>query len=129
MVDHSDRLFLSVMTIAKIDQGIAKARRQGASRQAERLSDWVEVLIALYADRILPIGLDVARLAGRLSDDVRGKGHAPGFADVAIAATARVHDLMVLTRNLRHFEPLEVPAWDPFAALPPDRRDAAATHC
>jgi predicted nucleic acid-binding protein len=122
MVDHSDRLYLSVVTIAEIEQGIAKARRQGASRKAARLSEWVEASIVLYADRILPINLDVARFAGRLSDDARGKGHAPGFADAAIAATARVHELIVLTRNLRHFEPLDVEAWDPFETLPPDRR-------
>jgi toxin FitB len=121
MVDHSDRLYLSVVTIAEIEQGIAKARRQGATRQAARLSEWVEASIVLYADRILPINLDVARLAGRLSEDARGKGHAPGFADAAIAATARVHELIVLTRNLRHFEPLDVEVWDPFEALPPDR--------
>jgi predicted nucleic acid-binding protein len=122
MVDHSDRLYLSVVTIAEIEQGIAKSRRQGASRQAGRLSEWVEASIVLYADRILPINLDVARVAGRLSDDARGKGHAPGFADAAIAATARVHDLMVLTRNLRHFGPLAAEAWDPFDMLPPDRQ-------
>ena len=127
MVDRSDRLYLSVLTIAEIEQGIAKARRQGASRQATRLSEWVEASIFLYGDRILPINLDVARVTGTLSDDARGKGHAPGFADVAIAATARVHDLMVLTRNLRHFEPLEVKVWDPFVTLPPDRSGSASS--
>ena len=126
MVDHSDRLYLSVVTIAEIEQGIAKARRQGATRQAARLSEWVEASILLYADRILPITLDVARLTGFLSDNARGKGHAPSFADVAIAATARVHDLMVLTRNLRHFDPLEAQVWDPFVALPPDRGEGSS---
>ncbi len=129
MIDHSDHLYLSVVTIAEIDQGIAKARRQGATRQAMKLSAWVEATVALYADRILPIDLGVARLAGLMSDAVRAKGHAPGFPDVAIAATARVHDLMVLTRNMRHFELLDVRASDPFLAPPPDRQRAAASHC
>jgi toxin FitB len=128
MIGHTDSLYLSVMTIAEIDQGIAKARRQGASRQAVQLTEWVELAITLYAHRILPIDLEVARLAGVLSDLARGKGHAPGFADAALAATARVHDLTVLTRNLRHFEPLGVPVWDPFANLPPDRHGTPATN-
>ena len=129
MISHTDSLYLSVITVAEIEQGIAKARRQGARRQAAQLTEWVELAIALYARRLLPIDFEVARLAGVLSDLVRGKGHAPRFADAAIAATARVHDLTVLTRNLRHFEPLGVPVWDPFAHLPPDRHTAPATNC
>jgi toxin FitB len=121
MIGHTDSLYLSVVTIAEIDQGIAKARREGATRKAARLSEWIELVITLYADRILTIDLEVARLAGVLADLARGKGHVPGFADAAIAATAGVHDLMVLTRNLRDFEPLGVPVWDPFPNLPPDR--------
>ena len=58
------------------------------------------------------------RLAGRLTDRVCANGHGPGFADIAIAATAGIHDLTVLTRNLRHFAPLDILAHDPFRSLP-----------
>jgi predicted nucleic acid-binding protein len=68
--------------------------------------------------RFLPFDVAVARVAGRLSDRARSKGRSPGFPDLAIAATAAAHNLTVLTRNLRHFAPLGVPAHDPFAALP-----------
>lgn len=57
-----------------------------------------------------------ARIAGGLSNLARRLGRAPGFADIAIAATAKVHDLTVLTRYLRDFTPLGVAAQDPFAA-------------
>jgi hypothetical protein len=120
MVRHTEHLYLSVLTLSEIDQGIAKARRQGASRRATLLSEWVEAVILLYANRVLPIDVAAARLAGALADLASPKGHAPGFVDVAIAATARVNDLTILTRNLRHFAPLGVPAWDPFVALPQD---------
>jgi hypothetical protein len=43
---------------------------------------------------------------------------------LAIAATAQLRGWTVLTRNLRHFSPLEVPALDPFAALPPILHDS-----
>jgi toxin FitB len=58
----------------------------------------------------------VARIAGALCDRARSRGRTPGFADIAIAATAKVRELTILTRNLRHFTPLGGAAQDPFAA-------------
>jgi predicted nucleic acid-binding protein len=49
----------------------------------------------------------------------------PDFADVAIAATAKLRGFTILTRNARHFEPLGVPFLDPFAELPPHHPSAA----
>jgi predicted nucleic acid-binding protein len=49
----------------------------------------------------------------------RGLGHAPGLADIIIAATAQYRGLTILSRNLRHLEPLGVAAVDPFVKLPP----------
>ena len=72
----------------------------------------------LYAERVLAFDLRTARIAGALADLALSKGHAPGFADVAIAATAKLRGLTVLTRNARHFEPLGVPFLDPFVQLP-----------
>jgi hypothetical protein len=118
MEAHSAALHLSAVTVAEIEDGIARARRRGARRQATALAAWLETLLHLHAARILAFDLAVARIAGRLSDLARGKGHAPGFPDIMIAATARQHRLTVLTRNLRHFAPLEVPALDPFRELP-----------
>ena len=115
---HSAELFLSTVTIAEIEDGIAKAKREGATRKARDLTAWLETVLHLYAARILPFDLATARLAGGLSDHARGQGHAPGFADIIIAATAQHHGLTILTRNLRHFEPLGVAVHDPFMRLP-----------
>lgn len=118
MERNSERLYLSVVTIGEVEDGIAGAVRRGAARKAARLADWLETVLHLYGDRVLPFDIPAARCAGRLSDAARAAGQAPGFADLAIAATAAAHGLTVLTRNLRHFRPLGVPAQDPFAALP-----------
>ncbi|MDA8249132.1 MAG: type II toxin-antitoxin system VapC family toxin [Rhodospirillales bacterium] len=118
MERNSDALALSVVTVAEIEDGIAKAEREGARRKAARIAAWFETLLHLYSARILPLDVPTARLAGRLSDLARSKGAAPGFADLTIAATAQCHGLVVLTRNLRHFTVLGVPACDPFVALP-----------
>jgi predicted nucleic acid-binding protein len=115
---HTDSLFLSVVTIAEIEDGISKARRDGAHRKAGRLADWLETVLHLYSSRILVFDVATARLAGALSDRARGQGHAPGFPDLVIAATAKLRGLTILTRNLRHFVPLAVSAHDPFAHLP-----------
>jgi toxin FitB len=58
------------------------------------------------------------RLTGALSDLARSRGQFPGFADIAIAATARRYDLTVLSRNERHFAPIDVAVVDPFRTLP-----------
>jgi predicted nucleic acid-binding protein len=118
MDTHSADLFLSTVTVAEIEDGIANAQREGATRKARDLTAWLETVLHLYAARILPFALATARLAGCLSDRARGQGHAPGFADIIIAATAQHHGLTVLTRNLRHFEPLGVAVHDPFVRLP-----------
>jgi hypothetical protein len=53
------------------------------------------------------------------SDRALGQEHGPGFADVIIAATARQYALTILSRNVRHYEPLGVPVLDRFRGVPP----------
>ena len=115
---HSAAIYVSAVTVAEIEDGISKARREGAIRKSADLAAWLETLLHLYGDRILAFDTATARVAGALSDRARGQGQAPGFADVIIAATALHHELTVLSRNLKHFEPLGVRAIDPFATLP-----------
>jgi toxin FitB len=115
-------LFVSAITIAEISDGIAKLRREGAKRKAADLSAWLQTVLHLYGDRVLSFDSATAEIAGILSDLARGRGHAPGFADVAIAATARRHDLTILSRNARHFAAMDVVVVDPFQELPQNGR-------
>lgn len=119
MDTHSAGLFISVVTVAEIVDGIAKAKREGARRKAADLAAWLRTVLHLYGDRVLPFDAAAAEIAGALSDLARSRGHSPGFADIAIAATARRHGLIVLSRNERHFAPMEVAVIDPFQKLPP----------
>ena len=120
MEAHSASLFLSAVTVAEIEDGIAKLRREGATRKSDDLTAWLETVLHLYGDRILTFDTPTARIAGALSDRARAQGQAPGFADIIIAATARQHGLTILSRNIRHLAPLGVPVLDPFTALPPE---------
>jgi len=118
MEAQSDVLFLSTITVAEVCDGIAKVKRAGAARRAARLSDWLDLVLHLYGDRVLRFDVAAARIAGRLLDRARASGRAPGFADVAIAATAESRELTVLTRNARDFAPLGARVVNPFEILP-----------
>ena len=111
-------LFLPAIAIAEIAQGIGKLRRAGGVERANRLDRWLDGLLASYSDRILPLDAQAARLAGQISDAAIAQGCHPGFSDVAIAALAKNADLLLLTCNLKHFQPLGVACADPLIALP-----------
>ena len=64
MDEHSAALFLSAVTVAEIEDGIAKLRREGATRKSEDLKDWFETVLHLYGDRVLAFDTPVARIAG-----------------------------------------------------------------
>ena len=115
---HHKELFLPAIAIAEMAQGIAKLRRAGGTERADRLDRWLDGLLATYTDRILPLDARAARLAGQMSDAAQAQGRHPGFADVAIAALAQNAGLLLLTCNLKHFEPLGVACADPLIALP-----------
>ena len=111
---QTERLFLSAVSVVEIEAGIAKLRHSGAVRRADDLTAWFGRLIGLYGGKVLTLDVPVARAAGALAGRARASGRDPGFADIAIAATAEVHGLTVLTRNGRHFAPLGVVVADPF---------------
>jgi len=113
---NGNRLYLSAVTIAEIEAGIARAVRIGASTKADRLRRWLDAVEHFYGGRILAFGVMEAREAGAILD--RARAHNPGFEDIAIAATAVVHGLTVLTANERHFIPLGVPVANPLKELP-----------
>ncbi len=115
---HHKALFLPSIAIAEMAQGIAKLRRAGGAERADRLDRWLDGLLSTYADRILPLDAPAARLAGQISEAAIAQGRHPGFADVAIAALAQNASLLLLTCNLKHFEPLGVACADPLVALP-----------
>lgn len=108
-VQQESQLYLSVVTLGEIERGIEK-RRKADLAFADELAVWLESLVRLYADRILPVTPSVARRWGRLSAQI---GHES--ADLLIAATALSHGLTVVTRNIAHFAPTGVGLINPFS--------------
>lgn len=118
IVAHGGELWLSVITAAETEDGIAKATRTGATKKARDLAEWWNEIRHFYGSQILPIDLETARETGRLMDLARSLGINPGFEYIAIAATGSRHGLTVLTDNEKDFRPLGVACHNPFTALP-----------
>lgn len=104
-------LFLSVISIGEIERCVALQRAKEQDF-ASMLANWLDDLLNIYGDRVLPFDLASARRWGRLSAALARKD-----ADLQIAATALEHGLTVVTRNVAHFEPTGVAVLDPFAAF------------
>ena len=115
---NTDALFISAITAIEIEAGVLKLGRTSPGRWHARLSNWFALILNEYGDRILAADLPVARVASLMTDRSKAKGEYPGFPDVVIAATAVAYDLILLTRNLKHFDSLGVPGIDPFERLP-----------
>lgn len=101
-------LNLSVITIGEIERGIVKQRKADPER-ATRLDLWLRELRRDNADRILAVTEEVALAWGRIS-----AGRTRGSADTLIAATAFVHDLILVTRNVTDFDDTGVTVLNPW---------------
>ena len=111
-------LFLSVMTITEMDNGVLKLRRDGKTDRADEIAALVTAILTDFSDRVLAMDLETARHVARLAEQTHQQTVA--LPDLIIAATAIRHGLIVLTRNMSEFGRLGVPARDPFINLPAD---------
>lgn len=97
-----DRAFLSIVTIAEVRHGI---QRLDDSRRRRRLDAWLRDELAVrFEGRIIPIDLPVAETWGELVARREAAGRPLGVMDAFIAATANVHALTLVTRNMSDFE-------------------------
>jgi hypothetical protein len=102
-------LFLSVLTIGELRQGVEAVRHRGDIAQASRLARWLRTVTTEYGDSILAFDEEIAQVWGRLRVP-----HAENPLDKQIAATALIYGLTVVTRNVPHYEPTGVAVLNPF---------------
>jgi len=92
--------------------GIARQHKRDPGF-ADALAAWLDRVLVLYRERILPFDLQIARRWGHLSAALGNES-----ADLMIAATALEHGLTVVTRNKADFVPTGVPVLNPFQRRP-----------
>lgn len=109
-VDAAD-LFVSAITIMELELGVLAIERKDAT-QGALLRSWLEQqVLPEFAGRTLPVDTAVAQRCARLHlPDKRGE------RDALIAATALVHGMTVVTRNVADFEPTGVRVLNPWSA-------------
>ncbi len=103
-------LYLSVVTIGEMRQGVERIRHRGDDAQAKRLGSWLKQVTTTYAESILPFDEETAHVWGRLRVP-----NPENPLDKQIAATALIHDLTVVTRSTGHFESTGARLLNPFA--------------
>lgn len=113
-------LFISAITVFELELGVLLLERRDA-RQGAALRAWIDgTVLTVFGGRILPLDVEVARCCAQL--------HVPNpksERDAFIAATALVHGMKVVTRNIDDFESTGVAIinpWNPVPNTPPPRR-------
>jgi len=101
-------LFISVVSIGEIARGIVQQDKQNREF-ANLLKQWLEKLMLLYGQRILPVDIPIAKRWGELSVQAHNSG-----VDILLAATAVEHNLTIVTRNERHFSQTGVSIINPW---------------
>lgn len=108
----STTMYLSVLTLGEIRKGLAKVQETARS---DALSNWLEADVpTFFAGRILSVDANVADRWGRLQAEL---GRPLPAVDSLLAATALVHNLTVVTRNVKDFAGLGVALIDPWATV------------
>jgi predicted nucleic acid-binding protein len=102
-------LHLSAITMGELRRGTEAVRHRGDAPQAAMLEAWIGTILDDYAMDVIPIDDDVAQLWGRLRVP-----NSENAIDKLIAATALMHDLTVVTRNIKDFEKTGVKLLNPF---------------
>jgi predicted nucleic acid-binding protein len=105
-----EAIVLSVLTIGEIRRGIERVRRRDTAA-AKALERWLRRLVAEHRDRILTVDLPVTEEWGRLNvpDPLP-------VIDALLAATAKVHGLTLVTRNVKDVARTGVELMNPFDA-------------
>ena len=107
-------LAVSVLTLGEIARGV---ERMKDGRRKEELKQWLGTeLPAHFGDRVLPVDEQVALTWGELTAEGDRQGRPLPVVDGLLLATAKVHGLTMVTRNVHDFAGRGVPVHNPYDA-------------
>ena len=105
-------LYLSVLTVGEIRKGIA---RLDDSQRKSELAMWVDqILTQRFESRLLCVDAAIASMWGKITAQAEMSGRKIPVIDGLIAATAKVHELHVASRNTKHLEACGVSVVNPW---------------
>ena len=111
-----DRIFLSVISLAELRYGI---ERMAQGRRRRRLDDWLQHELPMrFEGRILTVNASIADAWGNTVSRSEAVGRPISVMDAFLAATAEIHHLTLVTRNVSHF-PLLKNILNPWIEMPP----------
>jgi len=105
-------LYISAISIGEIKNGICLL---GDTRKAKELSKWLSELETSFGSRVLSVNATVAECWGRILAESSRAGTPRPAVDALIVATARVDNLVLVTRNERDMQGTGVELLNPFA--------------
>jgi len=103
--------FISVLTIGEVRKGIEKLPM---SKKKVSLTQWLTTLLEDYHERILPIDLAISEAWGIIQATAEKAGTPMSTIDGLLAATASVHQFVIVTRNEADFLPSHLPLLNPW---------------
>lgn len=101
-----DRISVSVVTLEEIVFGLSW-------KPNEKIREWFTRFFGEACD-VLPVTQQIADRAGVIRGELQANGVTRTQADILIAATAQVHGLTLVTRNVRDFEGIRIELLNPF---------------
>ena len=110
----SERLFLCSITLGELRKGLAKLPE---SKKKQKLTDWLNTLLASYQARIHPIDVTVAENWGVMQGKAEQDGRPMPSIDGLIAATAYTHNLILVTRNEKDFQASNLSILNPWSEV------------
>lgn len=115
---HDGLLWLPIVAIGEIAAGIGEREGSCATRHAAELSAWLRNVLLSYPERVLGYGMTEALCCRQLAATARQNGVQAAFADMSVASIAMTNDLVVATRNTKHFVPMGTEVINPFIIQP-----------
>ncbi|HEY9804382.1 MAG TPA: type II toxin-antitoxin system VapC family toxin [Leptolyngbyaceae cyanobacterium] len=105
-VEGLSSIVVSAITIEEIFYGLT-------SKPNPRIQNWLENFLE-NSCQVLPVTTEISKLSGELRGQLRSIGRIHSQADMIIAATAQIHQLTLVTRNIRDFNDCDILLLNPF---------------
>lgn len=109
--EHSQTLYLTSITIEELRFGelmMPKGKKRAA------LQKWIDSLMEQYSNSILNFDASAAEICAAFHEQAISSGFSPSVEDLMIASIAKANDAIVVTRNVKDFEYLDVEVVNPF---------------